>query len=357
LDGHAGTLDYRLGLDGSRSDMDRAFYATNPQNGQRLGRFGDFDLRAQNLSALAAVDWHVAPDWMLHAQLKGTDAERDARSRLDGNALDQHWHYATPSLGATWTFAPQQRFYANLSRSHEAPTFWEIVSATVAPTNPSLAGTELVRLDVQKATTLEVGGEGRLNWGARGNLHWSLSAYRSQVTDELISTTDAYGIKVGTYNCAGGTRHRGIEAGLDGSLPFIAASALDYRLAWTWSDFRFRGGEFAGNRIAGVPRQLVSAELLAHAGAWRFGPNVRWMPQATPVDHANTPGATQDPYALLGLRIEYQGENWRAWLLGENLTDRRYASSYAITNRITLAQPAFLPGNGRGVSVGMNYRF
>ena len=357
MDVHAGVLGYHLGLAWSRGVMDRAFYATSPQNGQRLQRFGDFALVAQNSNAVAGVNWHPADAWMLLADTQWSDVERDAQDRMGHGMLNQHWHYMTPRLGAIWAFAPQQRLYANLSRSHEAPTFWEIASATVAPTNPMAASAELIRLDVQKATTLELGGEGRLTSGSDGYLHWSLSVYRSRVSDELIATTDAYGIKVGTYNYAGGTRHQGIEAGVDGSLPLVAGNTFDYRLAWTYSDFRFLGGIYAGNRIAGIPKQMLSAELLYHIGHWHMGPNLHWMPTSTPIDHANTPGLRQDPYALLGMRIEYRGNGWRAWLLGENLTDRHYASSYVISNQATPGQPAFLPGNGRGISIGLDYRF
>ncbi len=357
LEGRAAALDYRVALATARSDMDRSYYANNPQNGTRLQRFGDFAMRARNNDALAGLDWHFAPAWTLQAEVKWSDATRDVRDLLAGAALDQGWTFATPKIGAIWNLGPGQRLYANLSRSHEAPTFWEIVTTSVAPQNPANASTELVELDVQRATTYEVGTEGEHNWDDAGRLHWSVSVYRSEVDDELISSTDPYGISVGTYNYVGGTRHQGIEAGIDGSQPLAGVHALEYRVAWTYSDFRFEHGEFAGNRIAGVPRHLLSAELLYRAGAWRLGPNLRWMPDATPTDHANTPGMQQDAYALLGARIEYATESWRAWALGENLTDRRYASSYAIRNQAGPSQPTFLPGDGRSFSVGFTWRY
>ena len=43
--------------------------------------------------------------------------------------------------------------------------------------------------------------------------------------------------------------------------------------------------------------------------------------------------------------------------MAENLTDRRYASSFAIRNQATAAQPGYLPGVGRSVTVGMRYKF
>jgi len=346
--GEAGALGWRTAVSWSRSRMDRDLLATNPANGTRLQNFGAYDLTADNLQALAAADWRLAPAWTLVGHLQWSRQSRDASNRSGGAGLDQQWTFATPKVGVNWTPAPATRWWANLSRSHEAPTFWEIVGATVAPNAPAAASSELIRLQMQRATTAEIGGAGR--WG--DTLHWTLAAYRSQVADELISTTDANGIKVGTYNYAGGTRHQGVEAGLSGS-----AGALEWRGSWTYSDFRFKGGEYAGKRIAGVPRHLINAEVLWRMGAWRFGPNLRWMPMDTPTDHANTPGSEQDAYALLGVKLEWRDGPWTAYLQADNVTDRRYASSYAIRNQATAAQPGYLPGLGRSVSAGVSYRF
>lgn len=357
LEGSWRTLDYRLGASWSYSDMDRQLYSNSPQNGQRLQRFGDYDLTAQNRDVLAGLDWHLAADWTLVSEVKWGVASRDAQSRLGSEKLDQEWEQFTPKLGVNWTPTPDQRWYANISRSHEAPTFWEIVSATVSPANAAVASAQLVKLDMQRATTFEIGGQGSI-----ASTDWSLALYQSEVDDELISTSDSLGVKVGTYNYAGKTRHRGIEAGLSGRLPSLqlpfVAGEFAYRLAWTYSDFRFRGGEFDGNRIAGVPRQLLSAELLYRSGAWSAGPNLRWIPQDTPTDHANTADNYQDAYALWGFKVDYRAnEHLGLYLQGENLSNEVYASSFVIRNRADASQPTFLSGNARSLSVGLNYRF
>ena len=355
----AGPLAWRAALGWSRSRMDRDLDATSPVNGAALQRFGAYDLTADNLQALLAADWRLAPAWTLVGQWGWSHQTRDAASRLDGRTLQQQWSFSTPKVGVNWTPTPAVRWWANLSRSQEAPTFWEIVSATVAPNAPAAASSELVRLDLQRATTFEVGGQGCWGEGARA-LHWTAAVYRSQVAGELMSTTDANGIKVGTYNYAGGTRHQGVEAGLSGSWP-LGMGALDWRGSWTYSDFRFKDGIYAGNRIAGVPRHLINAEVLwrvaTGAGVWRMGPSLRWMPTDTPTDHANTAGSEQDAYALLGFKLEWKSGPWTAYLQADNLTDRRYASSYAIRNQATAAQPGYLPGLGRNVAAGVSYQF
>lgn len=353
--GEQGAWGWRTGVSWAQSDMQRDLYATSPVNGQQLQRFGAYDLDASNVQALAALDWRMAPDWMVVGSVQWSHLTRDAASRTSAARADQDWTFATPKVGVNWAATPTTRLWANLSRSHEAPTYWEIVSATVAANSPATASAELVRLAAQRATTLEVGGEGQWGEGARP-VRWSAAAYRSILADELISITDANGIKVGTYNYRGGTLHQGLELGLAGAQPLLGG-VLDWRASWTLSDYRFRGGVYAGKQIAGVPRHLINAELMLRQGAWRVGPNLRWLPVDTPTDHANTPGTEQDGYALLGIKLEWVQGPWAAYLQADNLTDRRYASSYAIRNQATAAQPGYLPGVGRSLTAGVTYKF
>ena len=353
--GSEGALGWRTALSWADSRMERDLYATNPANGQQMQRFGAYDLGARNLQALAAADWRMATDWTLLGSLQWSHLTRDAQNRSGGAPLNQDWRFATPKIGVNWAASPSTRLWANLSRSHEAPTFWEIVSANVAPNSPATAQSELVRLKMQRATTIELGSAGRWGEGAQA-VQWTATVYRSVLADELISTTDESGIKVGTYNYRGGTRHQGIEAGISGSQR-MGVGALDYRASWTYSDFRFRGGEYAGKQIAGVPRQLINAEFMYRIGAWRFGPNVRWMPVSTPTDHANTAGSEQDAYALLGLKAEWRDGPWTAYVQADNVTDKRYASTFVIRNQGTAAQPGYLQGLGRSLTAGLSYQF
>lgn len=343
----------------SRSNMDRRFNAISSANGAELQRFAAYDLRAENLQGQLGADWRLAQGLSLVGQLGWSRQERNAASRLDAGRLDQRWTFATPRVGLNWDVTPRTRLWANLSRSQEAPSYWEIVTAAAAPNNPNATQSALARLKLQRATTLEVGGQGRLGEGERATA-WQVAVYRSHLADELMSVTDASGLALGTTNYAGGTRHQGIEAGLSGTFA-LPLGALDWRGSWTYSDFRFKRGVYAGNRIAGVPRNLINAELLwrvaTPSGVWRVGPNVRYQPGSNPIDHANTPGATQNGYALLGFALQWSQGQWRAWLQADNLTDRRYASTFAIRNQATAAQPGYLPGLGRSASVGVDYRF
>jgi len=358
LAGRVDAIEYRLAFDWSRSDMDRRLYAVDPQNGSRALKFGDYDLNAENRNAMLGLVWHMAPEWQLVGDLKFTQAIRDARNTLSGQRLNQDWSYISPKLGIVWQPSDILRLYANVSRSNEAPTYWEIINGEVPqPLNVNSAVTSMTELELQRATTFEIGGNGRIGSGSMAP-NWSLSLYRSNVRNELMDVSNAAGTSSGTFNYGDRTRHQGIELGLNGKLPGWGDGSFDYRLAYTLSDFRFMGGEYEGNRIAGVPRHLLSAELLYRIGGWRFGPNVRWLASDTPTNHQNVAGTEQDAYALLGFRIAYEHDkHWSAYLAADNLTDKTYASSYVIRRTATAAMPTFLSGNGRSIVAGLSYRY
>lgn len=349
LNGNLGDLDYRFATGLDHSDIDRSFYAVSPTKGSRLSRFGDYDLQARNLFSSLDLTWNLDAHWSLLAGLRYTDSQRDATEKASGKRLDQDWDWLAPKVGVNWRPNDQIRWYATLSTQREVPTFWEIVTSEVNAANPNITSTDLLNLRAQKARTIEVGVQGNVH----PLLNWDITVYSSDIKDELIATTDASGIRTGTYNYADRTRHQGVELGLRGS-----DEHYSYRLAWTYSDFRFVDGELDGNRIAGVPRHLVNAELMRRFGHWQVGGNVYWLPDGSPVDHVNTPGLEQNSYALFGLKAIYEvDDNWTFNLQGDNLGDRHYASSYVTRYQATATQPTFTAGNGRSVSAGVSYRF
>jgi len=353
--GKVDALDYRFGVAYTDSSGNRTLYANSPMTGTRLQRFGDYELDASSADLLASIGWTLDNNVRLIAETRWSQVKRDAAERISGARQNLSYSHASPRLGVTWQADEALRVFANLSRSHEVPTWWELVATNVPPPNPALAKTNLLNLRVQKADTVEIGASG-LFGDAERSLGWQVTIYRSKVDDELLAIVDNLGNQIGTFNYADSTTHQGIEAGLNGQWP-IGPAALDWKLAWTYSDFSFNGGNFSGNQIASVPKHLISSELLWNTGHFRLGPTVRWQPSDTPTDHINTPSAYQDGYALLGFKLDYRApdQRWSVFLHADNLTDRNYASSTIVSGKS--AQSSFLPGVGRNASLGVSWQF
>ena len=340
-----GTLSYRSSLSTEHSDMSRDLRQNRRQTDSDGKLIGLYTMLAQNQNLVLGIGWQAAEYWYLNTDIKGTYSVRNIHSRNNLQTLEQSWAFITPKWGVIWSPQPQLRVFSNLSWSHEAPSFREILSNNGA----------MNRLTPQKAMTFEVGGEGELI----STLHWDLTFYRSIVKNELITHYDHDGNSVGTFNYRYKTLHQGIEAGLKGYIP-LSNVDMEYRLAWMYNDFRFLGGEYQNKRIAGIPPQQLSAELLYKWGDWRAGPNLHWLPARTPVDHVNSYDIQfRDKYAVWGFKVDYHHpDGWSTYLKIDNLTNKRYATASIVGREVTSTKNNTLfPGMGRSINGGVIYHF
>lgn len=306
---------------------------------------GHFDGRAENIYASLGAGLHITPDLTLNLDAKATYARRNVDKRHSDVSLDQDWRFWTPKAGIIWRPADNQRYFANISASQEPATFWEIINSSDG---------KLTRLSPQKAITFEVGGDGEFS----EQVKWDIALYRSLIKDEYITTYDSEGTVVGVLNYAAKTRHQGLELGLRGAVP-SGRGDVEYRVSWTYSDFRFTGGEYNGNSIAGIPRNMIAAEVLYHIGHWRFGPNLHWSPTDMAVDHENNLDIQKRKrYAVLGFSSSYQPtDNWSLYLTLDNLTRERYATTSVASRRVAANDNTLFPGMGFSVNGGINYNF
>jgi iron complex outermembrane receptor protein len=325
---------------------------TRPGYGEVGLQYGAADLDAYNLAFFAEDRFTLVDslDLVLGAVL--SHAGRDAALTDGSKRLDQSYDGVSPKLGLVFRPNEATETFFNVSRSFEAPTFDEIV---VDQPLPPARGVSLVALDAQTATTVEVGARGRL-----GFVRWEGAVYNAWVRDELLTTTDSSGNSA-TRNYDK-TTHRGIEAGASGDLwRGRGGDAVSLRAMYTLSDFSFDGGPYDGNRIAGVPRHVIQAELrYSTAAGFYVAPNLFWSPERTPTDHSNT--LYQDSYALAGLTAGYRSEaGWTFFVEGQNLFDKKYAGSYLVTDRPPFPypsldrQPVFTSGTGIGVTAGITF--
>ena len=232
-------------------------------NGER----GDLDARGDGKRLSGA--FFVQYDWRptsavrllvggrydeIHDSYEPEIPEEDERSESNHSAF-------SPKAGINVQYASSgQHFghlYANVTRSFKAPTLDQLYDqrTTPVPDPPFSATISNPDLTPQRGTSMEVGAYHRLQ-SSSGLFaaELTLSAYRMDMKDELDFDFASFG-----YVNVGRSRHDGIEAGL--GLDFGGLVALSTN--FTRQDVTTRAGDFSGNQLKAIPRNVVSAGITA----------------------------------------------------------------------------------------------
>lgn len=303
--------------------------------------------KSKNVSFYTEDSLYMLPNVALIAGVQYLHASRDRRDRFlsDGDQSgEKRYDLWSPRFGMLWDIDGDSQLFANVSRSAEVPSY-----------DANIFASATIDLQVQRATTFEVGTRGR-----SGVVRWDVSLYRSELRNELQCLTTAPWAPCSIIN-AGDTVHQGIEAGLDASVPVSALAAGDtlaFAAAYTFSDFFFDDDpRYRDNRLPGVPRHYVRAEVLyRHPSGFYAGPNVEWAPGRYFADNANSLSVA--PYALFNLRAGFDtGKRWSVYVESRNLTDKHYISTVAIAGEANAASEIFNPGIGRAVFGGVRFQW
>jgi len=337
LAGHRSVLTTGINLGRTRVN-DRRYLNRGGHRGALL-RHGH--QRASQLELFINQQLYFTPDLAASLGLQWSRSGRRSSDRLQSDGVDHYranYYAASPRLGLLWQPLAPLQLFANVSRSHEPPSFGELAGG---------AGVSLV--NAQRATTWELGS--RLD---TERLQVDLALYHAETRGELLSLSDERGQPLGTVN-ADRTRHQGLEL----SWQWQLHPQLTFRGNGLWNEFRFhRDRVYGNNRLAGVPGQQWRLELKwsTPGGGLYLAPNLEWTPRATWVDHANRASASR--YTLLGLRI---GGNptpeWSWFIDGRNLTGRSYIATTGVVDDSGGVDGAwYLPGDGRAVYLGLEWR-
>jgi iron complex outermembrane recepter protein len=350
-DGLIGGLRNRFVAGVSRHDGD--VRARQYQNvlGQRGALAADAMQFSENTVVYAENSLFVRPDVALVTGAQYVRVSREVEDDFLSNGNQSgaaDFEFWSPKGGVVWDVTGSAQMFANISRSGEAPTFSEITL------NPAAT----ISLEVQRATTYEIGTRGRVDGFA-----WDLALYRADLKNEFQC------LAVGaTGSCTqvnlDDTLHQGVEVGGSARLweglweTHTRKDAIWFNAAYTFNDFRFDNDPaFGDNELPGAPRHFLRAELLyKHLSGVYLGPNVEWVPQAYCVDSANTL-ATQ-AYALWGAKLGFDnGGPITAYIEGRNLSDETYISSASIATTADATSTLFEPGSGRAVYSGVQIRW
>lgn len=315
-------------------------------------RFAAYEGRADT-AALSVEDllW-LRPTVAVGAGASVLRAGRDLADRAPNTGIARRLRFTdvSPRAGVTWRASDNVSWQAALSRGVEPPTFDDLVA--VAGTYPNFS----VRsrgLRAQRATTAEVGSR-----GGAGRWSWSVTAYRSVWSDEILRLADAAGLPRGAVN-AGRTRHDGVESEVRWS---HSTGSHRWSLAAVSNLGRFRFDAdpvYGRNRIAGAPPHTGGVEATyAHVRGGFAAIETTWAAGRTPVDHAGL--LVYGGQGVVNGRIGWRWDRrLTVFLSGRNLFDRVYPASTAGVldrARAPATTTIFLPAAARSFSLGLEWK-
>ena len=273
------------------------------------------------------------------------------------------WNWA-PSLGLRYQMTPQTQWFANISRSVEAPHPWSMIWSSDQKFNESNnAGHEAaigrqrepIHIGTQSAHTLELGGRGQSWLG-----DWDIAYYYSQVKNELLAVElQPAPNQVIAESNASDTIHQGLEIGLNSSLwRHDQYGEVSLKQSYTLSDFHYKNDPaFDKNELAGIPKHFYQAQLqFQHPQGFYAALNTEYASKVA-MDYANTHYA--DHYQIWGATFGYQQaqQPYSAWLDFRNIANKKYASTVTPGFNDQGRDAARLtPGDGFGVYAGVTYK-
>ncbi|MFC4290948.1 TonB-dependent receptor family protein [Sphingorhabdus arenilitoris] len=242
----------------------------------------------------------------------------------------------SPKFGLLFEATPDIQFYGNISRSAEFPGFIEL--AQIA---------SFVPIEAQTAWTYELGSR-----GSAGPVSWDISAYRSEISGELLQFTVGPDIPTITFN-AGRTLHQGLEA----ALSIEPAPWLRLRQVYSYNDFRFRGDQqYGDNQLPVVPRHVYRGDLRLGKDGLHITPNIEWVPRGAFADYNNQ--LRVPSYTLLGISAGVNiAEGIDLFVDARNLADKNAVGDISAVISANSASRIFQPTERRAIYGGLRARF
>lgn len=324
-------------------------------------KFADGDLRASNTVAFFEDDWAVADNWALVAGARAFHAVRKYEDNMPGGPNGnsrQTYSGIAPKIGFRRENLGPIQLFGSFARNIEPPAFGDIIAIPVIPPPPQRL--DLQKIDEQKAWVAELGVRGSAN-----RTNWQVSAYHGWLRDEIIRFSPDPGVNT-VGNQVGQNADRTIHYGLEASVRQVLWRAGDSRQgnqlvargSYTLRRHRFDGDDtFGDNELAGVPTQLLFAEILYEdERGFYFGPNLSGIPASFYIDNANTFKA--DGFILFGARAGWRGNGWSLFFEGRNLADKAHPAAWQNAIDANGAdESVFFPGEGRAFYAGLEIRW
>jgi iron complex outermembrane receptor protein len=307
----------------------RKGFVNIPQPNPRKGAIkrDEFN-RVESREAYLISTWQLAPRWSLTAGARYSTVNFDSDDKylVDGqdDSGSVRYDQTSPALGLSYQWTPEISLYGAIGKGFETPTFQELAY------RPSGSG---LNFDLQpsKADNAELGFKLR-----QDRTLVNVALFYTETDNEIVTGAKQLNSGRTTYANAGKSTRQGIELSIQQQL----TNSLSGYLAYTWLDARFDsylnsdGEDLAGNRLPGVPRHSLYAEL-----AWQptDGFSTALEMQSLSQRYANDSNSAEAPgYAAFNWRASYR-QQLGGWQLEpfariDNLTDRKYIGSLIVND-------------------------
>ena len=314
-----------------------------------------------------------------------------------------------PVVGLTYRIAPSLTAYAGYSEANRAPTPLELGCSD--PAIPCQIDNFLIAdppLKQVVSHTIEAGLRGQLSGGAAAaeplprkapakvvengwRLHWGVSLFRTESTDDIISVASAVVPNFGFFQNAGTTLRQGVEAKVDLTWHRLTAYANYTFIDATYQSFLTLPGVnnpmatvdpvtgssiinvVPGNHIPGIPAQRVKlgAEY-AITDAWTLGGDFNYFGSQYLIHDDSNLNPKVPAYWVVNLHTSYQiTKNVQVFGLVQNLFNQHYYSAGTFfdtggynnstpggPNLLTFNDPrTFLPGMPLAAYAGIKATF
>ena len=283
------------------------------------------------------AQWAVAERWSASAGVRHSRVQFRSRDRyiVAGNGDDSGdvaYSATTPVMGLVFHVNDALNLYAAAGRGFETPTLNELSYRPGGGTGLNFA--------LQSATSRqwELGAKAELAPGWRANAAY----FRARTANEIVVLSNTGGRS--TFQNAGATQREGFEAALSGAW----GKGWSTYLAATWLEATYRNGFrvcstapcatpdtaiAAGNRIPGIPRASLFAELAWQHRPWGLETALEFRHTGRiAVDDRNTDSVPAASTFALRVGLTQKLARWtvREFLRVDNLTDRATVGSVIV---------------------------
>ncbi len=363
VSGEQGALTWSAGLEWDAAIEQRRGYenflvsAARTQLGVRGRERRNEQSRSSNAAAFLQMRGKLADRWGWMGSVRASEIALSTLDRfvVTGNPDDSGrvtYRAQTPAVGVTFDATASAQLYASIGRGLETPTSAELAYRPDGGSGLNFA------LQPSRNTQSELG----LRWQLSPSTMLRVVGYSVDASGEIVPAVSVGGRT--SFQNAGATRRRGVEAGLEQWLAAdwratLTLTKLDARFTAPFRQASVTGSTTtartvpSGNRLPGVAPLSGYAEL-----AWRSGaPGASMALEVTSrralfADDANTSRAPGNALANLrfGYRGDWRGLRFQTFLRVDNLGNQRTVGSVIVNEGNARF---FEPSPGRQVSIGV----